>query len=45
VHVNSLLLDSKICDQFIVGSVAEMVKGALNPNFLNLTINREIFWL
>jgi len=20
-------------------------KGALNPNFLNLTINRETFWL
>jgi len=21
------------------------IKGALNPNFLNLTINREKFWL
>jgi len=21
------------------------LKGALNPNFLNLTINREKFWL
>jgi len=26
-------------------AIKNYLKGALNPNFLNLTINREKFWL
>jgi len=43
---------SRFCADFHYGRPAlrrtrfkHSLKGALNPNFLNLTINREKFWL